>query len=164
MKLTAEADLRLAPRRAWAELTDFDGFEKLLRDRGAELTRSATPDPPAVGTTWTGAFDYSGTRRDVAAELVALEPEQRMALALQSSGLEGLAELRLAQRGPRLCRVDLVLDLKARTWRGKLMLQPLKLAHATLEARLSARLQKIAAAMEARQKKRRARTGGGGTV
>ena len=163
MDLTATTELKLAPRKAWAELTDFAAFEKLLRERGAELTRSATPDPPGVGTRWEGAFDYSGKRRDVSAGLVALDPERSMTFELQSAGLAGRAEVTLEQLAAKRCRVDLALHLEARTLRARLFLQPLKLAHATLEQRLSARLDRIARAIESRQQKRVARAGRGGS-
>jgi len=163
MDLTASTEVKLAPRRAWAEITDFDGLERLLRDRGAEIARAPEPDPPGVGTRWEGAFDYSGTRREGTARVVALEPERHLRLALQSAGLEGQADIRLAQVAATRCRIDLALHIEARTLRARLFLQPLRLAHGTLEARLAARLGKIARAIEARHARRRARTGRGGS-
>ena len=164
MDLKASTEVKLAPRRAWAEITDFDGFEKLLRDGGGEVARSAEPDPPGLGTRWQAAYDYSGKRREVAAEVVALEPEMRLCLALQGEGLEGRADIHLAQIAAQRCRVDLALHLEARSLRARLFLQPLRLAHGTLEARLAARLGTLARAMEARQAKRRARSGRGGSA
>ena len=151
MRLYATEELKLPPKRAWAEATNFSGFEKLLIDRGAELARSAEPDPPGLGTRWQGSFAYNGKRREVAAEVTRYEPPHAMLIVLESAGLDGQLQVALAEGRHGRTHLDVTLDLAARTMRARVFLQPLKLAHATLEARFAARLAKLARAMEKRR-------------
>jgi hypothetical protein len=151
MRLYATEELKLPLKRAWAETTNFKGFEKLLRDRGAELERSDEPAPPGLGTRWTGSFEYSGKRRDVAAEVTRFEPPHAMMIALESAGLDGQLNVTLVEGKAGRTHIDVTLDLAARTMRGRIFLQPLKLAHATLEARFAGRVAKLARALEKRR-------------
>ncbi|KPQ10452.1 MAG: Polyketide cyclase / dehydrase and lipid transport [Rhodobacteraceae bacterium HLUCCA09] len=151
MRLHATEELKLPQRRAWAEVTNFGGFEKLLRDRGAELERSAEPQPPGLGTRWQGSFEYSGKRREITAEVTRYEPPHALHLQLTSAGLDGEFAVTLTEGKGGRTHIDVGLDLAARTMRARIFLQPLKLAHATLQARFATRLGKLARAMEKRR-------------
>jgi hypothetical protein len=72
-------------------------------------------------------------------------------LALTSAGLEGDLSVSLTEGKAGRTHVDVGLALSARTVRARIFLQPLKLAHATLQARFASRLGKLARAMERRR-------------
>jgi len=154
MRLQAREELKLPLTRAWAEVTNVAGFEKLLRDRGAELARSAAPDPPGLGTTWTGSFEARGQRREVSAEITRFDAPEALDMALRSAGLEGVLEVRLADAGRGRTAVAVTLTLAARTLKAKVFMQPMKLAHGTIQERFAGRVAKLARALE---KKRRPR-------
>lgn len=152
MEFHAEEEVRLRPRRAWAEVTNFSGFEKLIRDRGGAVTRSETPDPPGLGTTWEGRFTYSGKPRDVTAEVTRFEPPHHLHIALTSAGLSGQTRVELTDLGQRRTRISVHLTLEARTLKARIFLQPLKLAQSTLEARFAKAVARLTRAMEKRRK------------
>jgi hypothetical protein len=154
MDLRAREELKLPLARAWAEVTNVAGFEKLLRDRGAQLERSAEPDPPGLGTTWTGSFEARGQRREVSAEITRFDAPEALDMALQSAGLEGVLQVRLAEAGKSRTEVAVTLTLAARTLKAKIFMQPMKLAHGTMQDRFAGRVSRLARALE---KKRRPR-------
>ena len=153
MRLHATEELKLPIRLAWMEVTNFAGFEALLRERGAELERSEEPDPPGLGTRWQGSFEYGGKRRDMTAEVVRFAPPHEMEIALVSAGLDGELRVTLVEGKAGRTHIDVTVDLAARTMRARLFLQPLKLAHATLQARFAGRVGKLARAMEKRRRR-----------
>lgn len=153
MRLSATTDLKMPPRRAWLELTDFKAFETLLRERGAVLERSAEPEPPGLGTRWEGAIPYNDTPRPFTVEVTEAVPAERLRLALTGPGLEGTAEIVLAEAPKRGTQVSVELNVTPRTLRGRLLIQPLKLAHTTIEARFAERVERLARAIEKRRRK-----------
>lgn len=154
MELHASEGVKLPIRLAWAEATNFAGFEKLIRDRGGAVTRSAEPAPPGLGTQWEGSFTYSGKVRDVSAEVVRFDAPHHLHLAITSAGLAGMAKIELADLGQRKTQVSVRLTLEARTLKARIFLQPLKLAHATLEARFAKGIARLARGMEKRRRGR----------
>ncbi len=153
MRLHATEELKLPLKLAWMEVTNFAGFEALLRERGGDLVRSEEPNPPGLGTRWQGSFDYGGKRREMTAELVRFAPPHEMEIALASAGLDGTLQVTLMEGKAGRTHLDVSVDLAARTMRARIFLQPLKLAHATLQARFAGRVGKLARAMEKRRRR-----------
>lgn len=153
MKLSATTEMKMPPKRAYRELTDFGAFETLLAERGAELVRSSEPDPPGPGTRWEGTVPFNGVARDVTVEVTEAVPDARLCFALTGPGLEGTAEIALTEASKRATRVAVEVNVTPRTMRGRILIQPLKLAHATLEARFADRVDRLARAIEKRRRK-----------
>lgn len=152
MQFRTTEDIRLPIRLAWTEVTNFNGFEKLIRERGGEVTRSDTPHPPGLGTRWDGRFSYSGKVRDVSGEVIRFDAPHHLGLSLLSAGLQGTLTIELADLGQRRTQLSVVLTLEARGLKARIFLQPLKLAHATMQARFAKGIAKLARAMERRRK------------
>lgn len=150
MKLGDRVDIEAPAGFVWAQLTDFDGWERAALRRGAEVARLDSAPVPAPGMAWALAFQWRGKTRKLDLRTTAVDPGQRLAFAGTGPNVEGTLALDVVEMGPRRTRLAAALDVRPRTLPARLFFQGLKLARSRVDRRFAKRLHQLATEIEGR--------------
>ena len=150
MKLSTTSDIAAPRDDVFATLSDLDETAAILRRRGAEVIRLDDEHQGPAAAEWEIGFTFRDQRRNARTRIVTCDPPARIAARADLEGLSGLIAIDLVALDPGRTRLILDLDLRAETFRGRLLLQSLKLARPSLTRRLEAGIETLAARMEAR--------------
>jgi len=150
MKFSTREDISAPIEAVFAELSDFDAFERAILRRGAEISRRDELPQPAPGMAWHSRFPFRGRQRDVTAELIRFDAPELIELASKTSGLNGLMKLELVQLSPRQTRMALELEIRPQTISARLFLQSLRLAKSGLTRRYKMGVHRFAKDLENR--------------
>lgn len=154
MRFTSKEDIEAPIEHVFAQVTDFQSFERAALRRGAEIRCNREPARPGVGLSWHARFLLRGKQREVDTEVTSFDPPNTLAVAARSAAFAGQlgVDLVALSRGRTRMTVDLV--VKPQTLSARLLLQSLKLARANLTRRFKKRLADYAAEVERRYKRR----------
>jgi uncharacterized protein YndB with AHSA1/START domain len=153
MQFTSKEDIEAPIEQVFAEITDFQRFERAALRRGAEVQRPDTLAAPGVGMSWQARFRLRGRMRDVTLRLVEYDPPNGIVLTAEATTIEGRmgVDLVALSRGRTRLSVDLI--LAPRSIAGRLLLQSLKLARSNLTRKFRLRVADYAMDMEDRYKR-----------
>lgn len=130
-----------APREAvFAAVSDFEGFERQITRAGGSLTRTGLPGPD---TRWHGTFSFRGTRREFTSQVADWTPPGGYRLASETGGLHALIDVRCIAMDADTTRLEILVDLTARTLTARLLLNSLKLMRSQMNTRFKKRIQKF---------------------
>ncbi|MGI3169362.1 SRPBCC family protein [Pseudooceanicola sp. C21-150M6] len=146
MKFSTREDVSAPLESVFAQLTDFDHYEKMAMRRGAQVKRERQAGG-LTGTVWDVSFAFRGKQRDLRLELVDIRENELMVFVGNTAGLTCTVEIELVAMSPKKTRVRLSADLKPQTLSARLMVQSMKLAKGNLDKRFSARVSDMAAEM-----------------
>lgn len=154
MRFTSKEDIEAPIEHVFAQVTDFQSFERAALRRGAEIRCNREPARPGVGLRWHARFLLRGKQRDVDTEVTTFDPPNCLAVAAHSTAFAGQLGIDLValSRGRTRMTVDLV--VKPQTLSARLLVQSLKLARANLTRRFKKRVADYAAEVEDRYKRR----------
>ncbi|MBS1303071.1 SRPBCC family protein [Loktanella sp. SALINAS62] len=153
MKFSAREDINAPIDVVFAQVTDFDGFERQMIRRGAEVRRTtAESGAAAVGTSWDISFTFRGRARRVQATVARLEKPNLLDIAIVANGLNGQSRVELLPLSQRKTRMSMSIELSATSLSARLLLQSLKLAKANLTNRFKKRVADFAETIESRDK------------
>ena len=149
MALTCRAGrlCRASGRPVWSHVADLEAFEDRARARIGAIQRRP-PGPPAQGTVWSGKADVMGKKRDVTVTAATIETWSRLTAEAATDGMQVNIDVDLAELGPRLTRLTVTTEARARSLAARLMLQSAKLARKTLAKRYKGRISDLAARIE----------------
>ncbi|CTQ33716.1 SRPBCC family protein [Jannaschia rubra] len=147
MKFVATEDISAPIDRVWSRVSDIEGFEMRLRSRVDGLTRTP-PGPPAEGTTWTGRADVMGKKREMKVVLGQMQAPARLEAEAATDGMAVTLDVELAELGPRLTRMTVTTEARARSLTARLMLQSAKMARQSMAKRYRTRVADFAAKVE----------------
>lgn len=150
MKLTAKEDIEAPIDEVFAQLTDFEGFERAGLRRGAHIQRTDLPRISGVGQTWQVGLDYRGKRRVFSLRLQAMDRPNSVHLTGGSKSMEGEMIVDLVPLSRRRTRVSVALEVKAKTLASRIFLQSLRLAKGRVTQGFSGRVKAFMAAIEDR--------------
>ncbi len=153
MKLTTKQDVEAPVAFVYKVLTDFDGWERSAMRRGADVNRSDKLRQPGPGMTWIAKFFYRGKDRTVTVRVDAMDPLAHLAMAAFSPVVEGTCKLDLLEMAARRTRLQLVIDIKPKSFGAKLYFQSLKLAKGRVDRTLQKRTASLAAEIEERYRR-----------
>jgi hypothetical protein len=139
MKFSTREDIEAPIGFVFAQLSDFDAYERRALRQGAEVSRR-TGGAAVVGTIWDIAFEFRGRQRKVVAELVKLDAPSVMVIESTSGGLDIATEVDLIALSQSRTRVMVSVELRAKTLTARLLLQSLKLAKSRTDKRFKARV------------------------
>ncbi|MEM7488625.1 MAG: SRPBCC family protein [Pseudomonadota bacterium] len=148
MKFVAVEDIAAPIDHVWAQVADVDRFEARMARRVGRIDRRP-PGPAGPGTTWSGATEVMGKVRDVVVAMDRMTPPQEIALSARTEGMVVEILVQLAAQSPRLTRLTVTTDAKARSLTARVMLQSAKLARKTLARRYKGRVAEFANTVEA---------------
>ena len=141
MKFSTRTDIDAPIEHVFAELSDFQGFERSAMRRGAQIRRVDTQAAPGPGMAWEAAFPFRGKTREMRIELETYEAPTLMGFAGRSPGLTGFCEVELIALSPKKTRLRLALDLRPQTLSARLLIQSMKLAKSSLSKKFDARVE-----------------------
>ncbi len=152
MKLSTREDLDAPIETVFGQLSDFDGFERAVLRRGAEVVRTDDLAAPGVGMSWHTEFKYRERQRKLDIELTEYEAPERMRIKATSKAVDIVVEIDLVAMSRSRTRMNLSLDARPRTIPARLVIQSLKLARQNVLKRFRKRVGEFAAEIEARAK------------
>lgn len=153
MKFTAKEDIEAPVEQVFALVSDFEGFERAARRRGAEVQRTDSLRIPAIGMTWSASFIARGRQRQLNIEMTEYEPPQVMRFHSLAQGLEADMKVELVALSRGRTRLSVDLDLKPKSISARLLVQSLKLAKANLNKKFHLRMADYARDLEDRIKR-----------
>ncbi len=154
MKIATREDIAAPIEMVFAQLADFDGFERAALRRGAEVARTDDLSAPGAGMSWRAAFDYRGKERKATIELTDYDPPNGMMLTTHSSGADFVVVIDLVAMSKSRTRMNLSVDARPRSLPARLMVQSMKLARNTVLKRFRKRVGDFAAGIEERCKRK----------
>ena len=153
MRFSSREDIEAPIEHVFNSATDFEGFERQALRRGAEVTRNDTYGKPGIGSEWRLKFLFRGKQRDVHARMTQFEAPNGFQAETETGGLEGTVSMELVALSPRRTRMQVSIDLRARTLAGRLLIQSLKFARGNLNKRFSNRIWQFAQDIEHKHSK-----------
>lgn len=128
MKFHVTEDVSAPIEAAWTGFTDFAALEAQLAEKGAQLHRLGGWREAHPGAGWHGTVHVRGTSYPVEAHVARIAPREACAIESRIGGMECSYLSTFRALSPEDTRVDITLDLRARTLSARLILQSLKLA------------------------------------
>ncbi len=144
MRFTARQDIEAPIATVFAALSDFDRFERVALQRGAEVRRTGG----GAGLAWTVNFRYRGRPRKLDTVLETFDPPSALVSTGRIGGFEGILDVRLVALSPRRTRLTVDLDLRARSLAARLLMPSIRLARTSLGQRFRRRLEGFAREIE----------------
>ena len=151
MKFSAREDIEAPVDHVWAQVSDFDAFERQALRRGADVRRVGG-GAVQQGTIWDIGFTFRGRDRRAQATLAEVKPPQSLKVDITSAGLDGVFAVDVLQLSATRTRIAVSLELSAKSLSARLVLQSLKLAKGSLSARFKKRVSDFAKDVEARHR------------
>ena len=152
MKFSTREDVEAPIEDVFDMLSEFESFERSALRRGADVRRTIAMDPPAQGMQWAAAFDLRGKRRQLTLDLVRYERPHAMDIQFGSVGLGGCFQIELIALSRTRTRIAVALEASPKSFSGRVLLQPLKLAKRSLTKRFKLRVAEYAMGLEERYK------------
>lgn len=150
MEVTTREDIAAPIEAVFAQISDFDWFERAALRRGADIVRIDTLDAPAPGMKWRAEFDYRGRVRKANVELTEYDAPNGMRALMHSAGLEMDAAVELVSMSRSRTRINITVKAEPQTIPARLMIQSAKLARTSIQKRFRRRVAEYAAELEER--------------
>lgn len=153
MEFTSKEDIEAPIEHVFAEITDFQGFERAALRRGADVQRTDSLPEPGLGMSWRAKFKLRGRMRDITLKLADYDPPNGIKVTGEGTTLEGVMKIDLIALSRARTRLSVDLALEAKTLAGRLILQSLKLARGNVTKRFRLRVAEYAMDVEERYKR-----------
>ncbi len=150
MRLSARADIAAEPEAVFAELTEFERFERMALQAGAEVVRADALETPGAGMEWVIKAPIRGRMRRIDMTLVDLHPAERLEFHAVSQGFDMGYVIELLTPRPGKTRMQVAFDIRPKTLASRITLQSAKLRKATLSRRFDERVKRLARLIEDR--------------
>lgn len=150
MKLVAKYDVEAPVDFVFAQLADFDGWERAAMRRGADVSRTDRLRDAGPGMAWLTTFRYRNKDRSATIKLDALNPTSSLALTAMAVMVDGFLWIELLDLAARRTRVEFKLEVKPKTLGARIYVQSLRLARARVERGFAERVAQLAAEIEDR--------------
>ncbi len=150
MKLAAKSDVEAPAPFVFAQLADFEGWERAAMRRGAEVIRTDNLRSSAPGMTWDTMFNYRGKDRRATIRLDALSPTTHLALSGKAAPVDGVLTIDILDLGAKRTRIEVRLEVKPKTIAARIFVQSLRLARSRVERSFAQRVDQLAVELEDR--------------
>jgi hypothetical protein len=150
MKLAAKYDVEAPAAFVFAQLTDFDGWERAAMRRGADVMRTDALRSIGPGMTWDAQFHYRNKDRKTTIRLDAIQPINHLAMSGKSAPVDGVLAIDILDLGAKRTRVEVKLEVKPNTIAARIYVQSLRLARARVERGFAQRVAQLAVEIEDR--------------
>lgn len=159
MKLATREDIDAPIEAVFEQLSDFDGFERAILRRGAEVQRIDNRREPGPGMAWKTNFVFRSRQREARIELDEHLPPDRLRASVRSTGLEVVVLIDLVAMSKARTRMNFAIDARPKSVPARLMIQSLKLARQNMGRRFRSRIAEFASEVEARAQNRAGQSG-----
>ncbi len=147
MKFVAVEDIAAPIDHVWSRVSDVETFETRMSSRAKNVTRTPS-GPPGEGTNWTAQAEIMGKIRDIKVTLTQLRGPDLLTAMGVSNGMDVTIRVELVEQSPRLTRLTVTSEAKAKSLSARLMLQSAKLARQSMAKRYKSRVAEYAAKVE----------------
>ena len=147
MKFSTREDVAAPIDAVFADLSNFEHYERQALRRGAQVRR-LDQGPYQTGLSWDVRFKFRGKDRKLIANLTHFDAPNFVQVDSQAAGIEGVTLIELVPLSPSRTRIAASVELRARTLTARLVLQSLKLAKSNLTNRFKKRVADYAVAIE----------------
>jgi hypothetical protein len=137
MKISARTDVETPREQVFAAASDFEAAEQRLAARGALIVRTETRLPPAAGIAWSTVARLRGRNRQIDSTLTRYSPPEGFEVTSVIGGMTVTFDLKLVALAPARTRIIVGFDLRASTFKARVVLQALRLGKRRLSERLS---------------------------
>lgn len=151
MKFSKREDIEAPADFVFSTMTDFQVLERAAMRRGIEVSRLDDRTEAEPGMSWLVRAPLRGRVRDITITLTKLVPGQVLETRAESAGLDAIGSVELVALSRSRTRVQVGLEVKPKTLTTRLLIQSLKLAKHTLDARFARRVAEMARLIEQRQ-------------
>ncbi len=162
MRFSARADIAAEPEAVFAELTEFERFERMALQAGAEVVRADALETPGAGMEWVVKAPIRGRMRRIDVNLVDLHPAERLEFHAVSPGFDMSSTIELISPRPGKTRMQIAFDIRPKTLASRIALQSAKLRKATLSRQFEERVKGLARLIEDRIAEKARREGAAG--
>ena len=146
MKLPAREDIDAPIADVFANLLDFDGFERAALRRGADVLRRDADGQPR----WDISFTYRHRLRKISVTLARQDAPHVLDFGIRSPNIDAQFLIELVALGASRTRMNCTLEVKPRSLAARIFLQSLRLARSRVLKRYRLRIAQLAAMVEAR--------------
>ena len=150
MKLVAKYDVEAPVAFVFAQLTDFDGWERAAMRRGADVSRTDTLREAGPGMSWLTTFRYRNKDRSATIRLDALNPTSSLALTAMAAIVDGKLGFEFLDLAARRTRVEVRLEVKPKSLVARIYVQALRLTRSRVERSFAQRVAQLAKEIEER--------------
>ncbi len=149
MQFKAREDIEAPIEDVFRAVTNFEGWERAVMRRGAEVSRTDNLEQPDKGMTWAVEFSFRNWQRKADLELLNYDAPNKVRVAGKSGGVKTDFDVELVALSRERTRMDVSAELKPTSVSARLLVQPLKLARSKLSNRFRQRIADFAGAIEA---------------
>lgn len=150
MKFSTRHDIEAPIDFVFERATDFGGFERQALRRGIEIERIDDLADSGPGMRWNAIFSYRGKPRRINAELTRFEVPNALLIQSITGGVEADMDIEFLSLSRHRTRVRVGLQMSPKSLPARLMVQSLKFAKSSLDARFSKRVEQFGADVENR--------------
>ncbi|MFC6688725.1 SRPBCC family protein [Jhaorihella thermophila] len=150
MKFSSKEDIEAPIETVFAEISDFEAFERSAIRRGAEVRRRNDLTPPATGMSWDTTFRLRGKPREMKLVLSRFDAPTDVQLTATGKSFEGTLDVALIALSPHRTRLSISVEIRPRTLAGRLFVQSLKLAKKDMNRRFKLKVADFAQGIEDR--------------
>ncbi|PIE08212.1 MAG: hypothetical protein CSA74_03265 [Rhodobacterales bacterium] len=154
MKLATREDIDAPIGAVFEQLSDFDGFERAIMRRGADVQRIDDLASPGPGMAWKTTFTFRGRPREIRIRLDEHAAPERVRASMHSANFRFDLLIDLVAMSKTRTRMNLALDVKPLGVPARLMIQSMRLVRRTILKRFRKRIGEFAAEIETRAQAR----------
>ena len=140
MNFSTHQDVDAPIQYVFQRVSNFGAYERQALRQGAHVARVDGSGPVRVGSAWNVDFTFRGKDRKLRAEISRLDAPTSLQVVTEASGLGSETTVVLVPLSPNTTRVNVTIDLMAKSMRARVMLQSLKLAKSNLNRRFAKRV------------------------
>jgi len=140
MKFTTHHDVDAPIAYVFQRVSNFGVYERQALRQGAHVARLDGAGPVRVGSTWDVAFTFRGKDRKLRAKVARLDAPEHLDIDTLATGLSSETKVTLVPLSPKTTRVNVTVEIAAKSLPARLMLQSLKLAKTNLNRRFAKRV------------------------
>ncbi|PRY23110.1 polyketide cyclase/dehydrase/lipid transport protein [Aliiruegeria haliotis] len=144
MKFSTREEIDAPVQDVWKAVTDTATFEERARGKGVQVTAGQEADALKPGDSWSAEFDFHGMSRKMEVNVTNLKAPVAYDIASRVSGVNSLLSVQLEALPKDRTRMALALDLTPASVPGRVLIQTLKLAKATLDKRFRRAIRRFA--------------------
>ena len=138
MELSTRQEIAAAPHAVWAELTNFDRFERTARKRGIAVAREGTPEDPE----WQIEATVAGAPRSLRLRIDGMDPPNSLTAVGRGSGFATQMTVTLAPI-PSGTAMTVALSVRGTSLAGKAIVGGLRVGQSKIQERFEKRVQRL---------------------
>lgn len=140
MNFSTHQDIDAPIDYVFRRVSNFDAYERQALRHGAQLSRIDGAGPVRVGSAWDVAFTYRNKDRKLRATVSEIDAPHALSVDTAATGLRSVTQVTLVALSKQTTRINVTVELQAKSLSARLLLQSLKLAKSNLNRRFAKRV------------------------